>query len=512
MIVKCPICEAEHDCTPGEHQCGCGASFNVGSDGTITPCDTPKAGGSSAPDKTGIRIRRETGDLQVGDVVLGRYELLEKLGSGSMGAVFKCRDRVSQAEYAVKMVPPELARDADAMEKIREHFQLIRGLKHPNIASVAFLDRDEYGAYFIIMEYAPGENLAHWIKLKWKDGGPLLSEVASIVRQIASALDCAHDHNILHRNLKPANVMVDEVGNVKILDFGLASVVRNAATAPSVKPTNAGGTPNYLSPEEFKGKCATAASDQYALGVMTYQMLADHLPFQADDYDMLRAMVSRKTPEVINDIPDATNRCLLKVLNKNPQRRFASCTEFADALMIGTDARISHRLTSRRAGLLKQLKRRRKRRNRFMWWIAIIWIMIVAAIAIISVSVPSRTKTKTNSISNTNNEIAKSSEVSGNSEDQEETHPGKERPKLRRHFLKDRSSARNNNRSGDQTESNLEDELAASRRVADEDRDIEIEDILFEHWDAILLGVLGVVFLFVIGLVVKIYFPRAGDQ
>ena len=280
----------------------------------------------------GKRILRERGELQIGDVILNRYELLKKLGSGAMGVVFKCRDQVSQVEYALKMVPPELARDAEAMEDVRDNFQLIHSLKHPNIASADFLERDEYGSYFLVMEYARGESLTQWMKRKWRTGRPELSEVAGIVKQIASALDYAHSQRILHRDIKPANVMVDDAGKVKVLDFGLASKVRSTMTMLSVNQSSTSGTPHYLSPEQFKGRYPTPASDQYALGVLTYQMLSGHLPFEADDSNILRSAVLSDEADPVDDVSDAVNQCLRKVLSKDKTMRYGTCTAFADAL------------------------------------------------------------------------------------------------------------------------------------------------------------------------------------
>ena len=286
------------------------------------------------PDKTmsGARGRRERGELQVGDVVLNRYELLEKLGSGVMGIVFKCRDQVSHVEYALKTVPPELVLDAEAMEDVLENFQLVHGLKHPNIAGVDFLDRDELGSFFLIMEYAPGITLSQWIKQKWRNGKPELGEVAGIVKQIAAALDFAHSQHILHRDIKPTNIMVAGNGQVKVLDFGLASKVRNTLTAMSINPANTSGTPSYLAPEQFKGRYPTPAADQYALGVLAYQMLSGHLPFDSDDYNVLRSAVVNEAPEEIEGLPEEVNQSLLRVLNKDPKLRYASCIEFADEL------------------------------------------------------------------------------------------------------------------------------------------------------------------------------------
>ena len=278
------------------------------------------------------RMRRQHGEIIVGDVVLKRYELIKKLGSGAMGVVFKCRDQVSMVEYALKMVPPELARDAEAMEDVRTNFQLVHSLKHPNIASVDFLDRDEYGAYFLIMEYANGESLSQWIKRKWRTGRPTLNEVVDIVAQIASALDYAHSQGILHRDVKPANVMVDESGRIKVLDFGLASKVRTSMSALSINDANTSGTPHYLSPEQFKGRYPRPASDQYALGVLTYEMLSGHLPFDGESLEVLRSAVLNETVDAIDGMSDAVNKCLAKVLSKDPKERFASCTEFVGVL------------------------------------------------------------------------------------------------------------------------------------------------------------------------------------
>ena len=317
---------AKRDATPG--------TIDIGQ--TIPPQTVHAAGpdGEFDPDRTmpNMHVRREKGELNVGDVVLGRYELLEKLGSGAMGMVFKCRDQVSQVEFALKMVPPELARDADTMDDVRENFKLVQMLSHPNIACVRFLERDEYGAYFLVMEYAVGESLSQWLKSKWKEGRPDLVEIAGIVAQIASALDYAHSQGILHRDVKPANVMIGETGQVKVLDFGLASKVRTSLSVMAINIDSVGGTPGYLAPEQFRGRYPTPAADQYALGVLTYQMLAGHLPFVSDDCEVLRAAVMNEKPEPVNGIPPTTNECLLKVLSKDPKSRYASCSEFAGAL------------------------------------------------------------------------------------------------------------------------------------------------------------------------------------
>ena len=370
MLVKCPVCQAEYQLEPGKYKCACGAKFFVLENGGVSLSDPGTAAGNSRtnvvdPDRTmapqtrhdsskstdssfdpertvpNIRIRHERAELQPGDVILGRYELLEKLGSGAMGVVFKCRDRISGVEYALKMVPPELVRDTEAMEDVRENFRLVHGLKHQNIASMDFLDRDEYGSYFLIMEYVQGESLTQWIKKKWRSGRPDPAEVIHIVKQIASALDYAHGQQILHRDIKPANVMVDGQGNVKVLDFGLASKVRSTMTALSVTTSNTSGTPHYLSPEQFQGKYPRPASDQYALGVLTYQMFAGHLPFEADDFNILSRAVLHEEPDPIDGIPPAIESAIQRSLRKTPKERFENCIIFANTLAAGLAATVS---------------------------------------------------------------------------------------------------------------------------------------------------------------------------
>lgn len=362
MKVQCPVCQTEYDLEPGKYKCACGVKFFVLSDGMVSlsdPADlaakrnlaanadpertmaplTPH-GKIDSPESTydpertvpNIRIRHERGELQVGEVVLGRYELLEKIGSGAMGVVFKCRDQVAGVYYALKMVPPELVRDSNAMEDVRRNFQLVYGLKHPNIASMDFLDRDEYGSYFLVMEYVDGESLSQWINRKWQSGRPEPAEIVHIVKQIASALDYAHSQQILHRDIKPANIMVDERGNVKVLDFGLASKVRSTMTALSVTTANTSGTPHYLSPEQFKGKYPGPASDQYALGVLSYQMFAGHLPFEAEDFNILSRAVLEEEPDRPDSLSDSVWVALRKTLSKNPKERFENCTAFVTRL------------------------------------------------------------------------------------------------------------------------------------------------------------------------------------
>ena len=277
----------------------------------------------------GVLNQPEKKDLTSGGVVLGHYHLKKKLGSGAMGSVFLCNDTVSGVDYALKMVPPELARDKNIMDSILSNFQLVHKLKHENIASADFLERDEDGSFYLLMEFVSGENLSDWLK---KHGPADIKTAKNILRQVAAALDYAHKNMILHRDIKPANIMITPDGSVKVVDFGLASEVRSSMTMLSINPANSRGTPNYLSPEQFKGIYPSKASDQYALAVLAYEMLAGHPPFMADDLQILKSAVIENEPEKLNNIPDHSWKAIKKALSKYPKDRFSSCTAFADAL------------------------------------------------------------------------------------------------------------------------------------------------------------------------------------
>ena len=163
-----------------------------------------------------------------GDVILDRYVVEGELGQGGMGVVYACLDRVGGVRVAVKCLPPELSHNSVEMEEVRENFRLVCGLAHPNIAVVRHLERDARGEFFLVMDIAEGESLRKWMRAKWKSGGVGLAEAVAILRQVASALDYAHGEKVVHRDVKPGNVMIDGKGRVKVLDFGLAAQIRTS--------------------------------------------------------------------------------------------------------------------------------------------------------------------------------------------------------------------------------------------------------------------------------------------
>ncbi len=268
--------------------------------------------------------------LVAGDVILGRYTVVRELGEGGMGVVYQCLDTVGGVEVAVKGLPPEVSRNADEMEDIRANYQLVRKLRHPNIAGATSLERDDStGAYYLVMDLAQGVTLKSWVR---RNASASREARIAILRQVAAALDYAHTEKVIHRDVKPENVMVDAEGRVKVLDFGLAAQIRSSQSRTSDAVTSTGGTPGYKSPEQWRGRAQQTPADIYSFGVVAYWMLAGHLPFDGDDPVVLGHAVLTEPVEPVEGLPEYMNAALAKALAKKPEERFATCAAFMDAL------------------------------------------------------------------------------------------------------------------------------------------------------------------------------------
>ena len=274
-----------------------------------------------------------------GEIILNRYVVERELGQGGMGVVYECLDRVGGVKVAVKGLPPELGHDRVEMEEVRENFQLVVGLRHPNIAGVRTLEKDERGEYFLVMDVAEGEPLRRWMRRKARERGQgtgnrgmPLEEAIPILRQVASALDYAHRMRVIHRDVKPGNVMVDVKGEAKVLDFGLAAQIRTSMSRVSREAVRTSGTRPYMAPEQWEGQPQDARTDQYALGVTAYELLAGRLPFEGADTEVLRTAVLHGRVRDIEGVPAAPMAALRRALAKEPKDRFATCGEFVVAL------------------------------------------------------------------------------------------------------------------------------------------------------------------------------------
>jgi formylglycine-generating enzyme required for sulfatase activity len=249
-----------------------------------------------------------------------------------MGVVYKCLDKVGGVRVAVKALPPELSHNGDEMEEVRENFRLVYGLSHPNIAGVRTLERDERGEYFLVMEVAEGEPLRRWMRRKGGAGGIPAEEAVPVLRQVASALDYAHGERVMHRDVKPGNIVISGNGDVKVLDFGLAAQIHSSMNRVSQAFRGTSGTGTYMAPEQWAAQPQGAAADQYALAVTAYEMVAGRLPFDNAEPAVLKEAVLHDEPPPVDGLSAAAAAALRRAMSKDPSRRFASCGAFVDAL------------------------------------------------------------------------------------------------------------------------------------------------------------------------------------
>jgi serine/threonine-protein kinase len=263
------------------------------------------------------------------DRIVGNYKILEKLGEGGMGAVFKGVDVMVEREVAIKMLRPEIARQPEIVERFRSEAVTLAKLNHPGIATLFsfFRQGDEF---FMVMEFVPGRTLEALLR----EFGPMpVEQAVPVFSKILGGIEHAHQLGILHRDIKPANVMLTAAGAVKVTDFGIARIV---GAARMTRQGNIVGTLEYIAPERIKGEEHDARSDLYSLGAMLYETLSGHLPFERDsEYALMQAHLMEPPPPLGRfgrDIPPEIEAVALRALAKRPADRFASAGEFSAAL------------------------------------------------------------------------------------------------------------------------------------------------------------------------------------
>ena len=256
-----------------------------------------------------------------------RYELIESLGTGGMARVWKARDTVLGRLVAVKRLLPHSAAEPRLPERFRREAQAAGSLSHPGIVTVYDTGEDEDGP-FIVMEFVEGETL----RTRLTRTGPFdLASASSIVAQIAAALDYAHEQGVIHRDVKPSNLILQADGKVKLADFGIARSANDTATI--TEPGSLVGTLAYLAPEVIEGGSATPRSDIYSLGAVTYEILTGRAPFEADSLGALVSAIRAGQSAPLSGVPADAARAVMTAMSAEPDLRPSTASEFADSLL-----------------------------------------------------------------------------------------------------------------------------------------------------------------------------------
>ncbi|MCI0413285.1 serine/threonine protein kinase [bacterium] len=267
--------------------------------------------------------------LNVASALEGRYQILKELGRGGMGIVFQAHDKQLNEQVAIKIISPLLSNDVDALGRMKREVSAARRISHPNIIRIHDIS-ELNGLHFVSMEYFLGTNLKELIR-----GSGALSQMqcTNIALQICDGMEAAHRQGIIHRDLKSQNIIINAMGDVKIIDFGLARTAQlEGMTATGLIM----GTPEYMAPEQVAGKKVDERADIYAFGIILYELFTGHVPFTADSAIAVGFKQIKENPlpprEVNSQISEALQNVILKALNKDPFKRFSSVAEMKKEL------------------------------------------------------------------------------------------------------------------------------------------------------------------------------------
>ena len=262
-----------------------------------------------------------------GDKINDRYQIIKTIGEGGMANVYLAKDTILDRNVAVKVLRGDLADDEKFVRRFQREALSASKLNHPNIVEMYDVGEDD-GRYYIVMEYVQGKTLKSLVK---KRGALTLPEVIDIMTQLTSAIMCAHDSYIIHRDIKPQNVMILDDGRVKIMDFGIAM----ALNSNELTQTNSVmGSVHYLPPEQANGSGSTIKSDIYSLGILMYELLVGKVPFKGDNaVEIAIKQMKEPIPSICKqnpDIPQSVENIVLRACAKNPKNRYDSVREMYD--------------------------------------------------------------------------------------------------------------------------------------------------------------------------------------
>ena len=313
MATKCPSCHFENP----ENVKFCGE------------CGTPLPPSEDLIPVVTETLRTPVKELARGTLFARRFEVIEELGKGGMGKVYRVFDKKVDEEVALKLIKPEIAAEREVIDRFRSELKISRKISHRNVSRMYDLG-DEEGTYYITMEYVPGEDLKSFIhRSKQLTTGTAIS----IARQVCEGLEEAHRLAIIHRDLKPSNIMIDKEGNAKIMDFGIArSLAGKGITGAGVMI----GTPEYMSPEQVEGKDIDQRSDIYSLGIVVYEMVTGRRPFEGETPLSVAHKQKYEAPEnprrLNAQIPEDLSRLILCCLEKDRGKRYQTATEIISDL------------------------------------------------------------------------------------------------------------------------------------------------------------------------------------
>jgi beta-lactam-binding protein with PASTA domain/predicted Ser/Thr protein kinase len=262
--------------------------------------------------------------MVIGKLLGNRYEILEKIGGGGMALVYRAKDVFLNRIVAIKILREQFTSDEEFVKRFRREAQAVASLSHNNIVSIYDVGHDT-GAYYLVMEMVEGRDLKEIIREK---GSFSTREMVEIATQICDALAHAHEHQIIHRDIKPHNIIITSEGKAKVTDFGLARAV---STATVTHTSNIMGSVHYFSPEQARGEIADEKSDLYSLGVVLYEMVTGKLPFEGDSPISIALSKIQNDPvpprEINPQIGEALEKVILRTMAKDPKKRYNSAVE-----------------------------------------------------------------------------------------------------------------------------------------------------------------------------------------